>query len=123
MAEFILISLPVFNQKLLVLAILSIGDLFMSARDYIKAANLYYFAIRTGIFTRHFSMQCRALQSLGRALSRLVYRQMALRCFIKALEFAFKDEDTSEELAIYDHLSKLFFEANDLKTAVYFHKK
>lgn len=95
----------------------------MGARDIVNAANLYYFAVRTGIFTRHFSMQCRALQSLGRALGRLVYRQMALRCYIKALEFAFMDEDSSEELAIYDQLSKLFFQANDLKTAVYFHRK
>ena len=95
----------------------------MSAKDFINAANLYYFAIKTAVFTRHFSLQCRALQSLAKALGHLVFRQLALDCLIKALQFAFVDGDHSEELTIYDQMSKLFFEANDLKMAVYFHKK
>lgn len=95
----------------------------MNGKDFINAANLYFFAIKTGLFTRHFSLQCRALQALARALGFLVYRQLALQCYVKALEFAFLDNDHSEELAIYDQLSKLFFEANDLKSAVYYHKK
>ena len=118
-----LLSLPVFNQKLLIRTLHSMGDLFFESKDFINAANLLYFAIRTGMFTRQFQLQCKVLQSLAKALGMMVYRQLALSCLNKALEYALYYDDYGEELAIYHQLSKLYFDANDLKTAVYFHRK
>lgn len=99
------------------------GDLFFDSKDFINASNLFYFAIRTGIFTRQFKLQSRVLQSLAKALAMLVYRQLALVCLAKALEYALHFDDFGEELAIYHQLSKIYFDGNDLKTAVYFHRR
>lgn len=102
---------------------LIMGDLYFDSKDFVNAATLFYYAIRTGIFTREFTLQCRALQSLAKVLSMMVFRQLSLSCFFKALEYALHFDDLSSELAIYHQLSKLYFEANDLKRAVYFHRK
>lgn len=123
LAEFILLSLPNFNHKLLIRTFLLLGDLYYQAKDWVLAANLYHFAIKTGNFTRYFPLQCTSLQKLAKAMRKMVYRKMALKCLIKALEYAFFYKDRKQEIEIYDQLGRLYYEGGDLSTSLYYHER
>jgi hypothetical protein len=120
---FILLSLPNYNVRLLIRCFLEIGDLMISSKDFINASLLFWSAVKTGNFTRDFSLQSISLQKLAKSLAALVYRKLALNCLFKALEFAYFYEDDTQELRCYEQLGKLYFEANELKMAVFYHRK
>ena len=123
MSTFILLSLPNYNIPLLIKTFLEIGDLLVSAKDFINAALLFWSAVKTGNFTRNFSLQSISLQKLAGALAALVYRKLALNCLFKGLEFAYLHDDHTQELRCYEQLGRLYFEANELKMAVFYHRK
>lgn len=118
-----MLSLPNYNQRLLIDSLLLMGDLFFNSKDFVNSASIYYFGIKTGNFTRNFQLQSVALQKLAKALGHLVLRKQAVNCLFKALEFAFYFDDYKQELNIYDALSKLYFEANELKMAIFYHRR
>lgn len=95
----------------------------MSSKDFINAALLFWSAVKTGNFTRDFNLHSISLQKLAKALGALVYRKLALNALFKALEFAYFQDDHKQELRCYEQLGKLYFEANELKMAVFYHRK
>lgn len=115
--------MPNFNQKLLIVSFLQMGDTYYQSKDYVMAANLYHFAIKTGNFTRMFNLQCLSLQKLSRAMRKMVYRKLALKCLIKSLEYAFYYRDKDQEMEIYDQLGRLYYEGGDLSTSLYYHER